>query len=85
MVTNFKQIVNFMPPGDFTMEIQAKAVFAAPATSTQTVNLSLEGTVAFIYIQVYKEAYPTNPTPTQIERINEIWVGLGYPENVLPS
>lgn len=85
VIAKFKQVVNYMPPGDFTMEVQAKAVFSSHASSTETISLSLAGSVAFIYIQVYKEPYPTNPTPTQIARINEIWIGIGYPENVLPT
>ena len=36
------------------------------------------------YYLVYNERYPKEPTIEQQRRINEIWIAMKMPENVVP-
>jgi len=85
IVDDFKKILTFMPSGNFPSTLIADITFETEAMMTENIVLSLQGTVIFLYQHVYNEVYPTNPTPTQIVKINDIWVGIGHPENKIPT
>ncbi len=85
IIDDFKKILAFMPAGDFPATLNANITFQASATATETVVLSLQGTVMYLYSRVFGEKYPANPTPEQRAKINSIWVGIGHPENIIAS
>lgn len=85
IISDFKQILTYMPSGNFPSTLRADITFETEATMTENIVLSLQGTVIFLYQHVYNEPYPTSPTPAQIVKINDIWVGIGHPENIIPT
>jgi hypothetical protein len=84
IIGNLNQVVNFFPVGLIPSTINSELVFRTESSTTERISLSVEGTVMFIYIRIFKEPFPTEPTPLQRERINAIWEGVGRPENIIP-
>jgi hypothetical protein len=72
-----------MPAGIFPATLTADLLFETVATSNEEIVLSLEGSVMFLYSRVYGEPYPLIPTTSQIKKINDIWIGIGHPENII--
>ena len=83
IVQVFKKIIAYMPPGIFPSTLTASLRYETLATSTEEITLSLEGSVIFLYSRVYGEPYPLVPTGEQIKKINDIWIGIGHPENII--
>jgi len=83
IVDDFKKILTFMPSGLFPATVTADIKYEADAQATEQITLSLQGSVMFIYYRVYGEAYPQVPTAEQIQKINDIWIGIGHPENII--
>jgi hypothetical protein len=84
LISVIDQIVSNFPAGMYPVTLNASALeFNTPAVQTDTVVLSLGGTVAYLYVKFFKETYPLLPTNLQIEKINAIWDFIGYPENKL--
>ena len=57
--------------------------FYAKASSTETIELTIQGEFNYIYYYVYKTPVPAKPTPAEKAQINNIWIGLGYPEKIV--
>jgi hypothetical protein len=86
IVSDFKKILGYMPFGTFPVTVRASIQFETDATVTETIVLDLAGTVILLYSQLFNEPYPEMPfTDLQRERINAIWVGVGHPENIIPT
>jgi hypothetical protein len=86
IVDDFKNLIKNYPEGLYPVTIKLALKFESKATVAEKVELSLEGTVIFIYTRMFKEPYPTAPfTKLQRERINAIWQGIGHPENIIPT
>jgi len=86
IVDNFKDLVKNYPEGVYPVTIALALKFESKASITEKVELSLEGTVIFIYTKMFKEPYPSRPfTELQRQRINAIWEGIGHPENIIPT
>ena len=82
VVNDFKELVKNYPVGYYPATVEVDLKFKSEAKSTETIQLSLEGTVMFIYIKMFNERYPSAPfTELQCQRINTIWEGIGHPEN----
>lgn len=85
MIHDLKKLLTFMPTGIFATTLGNDIKFEAKAEVTETIQLSLQGSVAYLFVRLFNEPYPANPTPSQIEKINAIWVGIGHPENIIPT
>jgi len=85
IVDDFKKILAFMPVGVFPATLNADIQFEADAQATENITLSLQGTVMYLYVRVFGEAYPANPTSEQRAKINSIWLGIGHPENIIAT
>jgi hypothetical protein len=86
IVDDIKNLIKNYPEGLYPVTIKLALKFESKATVSEKVELSLEGTVIFIYTKMFKEPYPTAPlTKLQRERINAIWKGIGHPENIIPT
>lgn len=73
-----------LPVGMYPVTLNASALqFNTPALQTDTVILSLQGTVSYLYVRFFKEPFPLLPTNLQREKINAIWDFIGHPENKL--
>jgi hypothetical protein len=84
LISVIDQIVSNFPAGMYPVTLNASALeFNTPALQTDTVVLSLGGTVAYLYVRFFKEPYPMLPTNLQREKINAIWDYIGHPENKL--
>lgn len=84
LINTLQKVVTVMPSGIFPATLRTDVEFKSPASVVEKISLSLQGTVMFLYQQVFDAPYPENPTSLQQEKINAIWVGIGYPENVVP-
>ena len=86
IVDDFKQLLLNFPAGLYPATISLTLEFDSKADTTNQIKLSLEGSVIYIYIKMFKEPYPAEPlTELQRQRINAIWEGIGHPENIIPS
>jgi len=88
MIQDFKALLTSMRPGVFDSTVTANITYDTIAKQTDTIELTLGGTVAFLYRKFFKVPYPmgilSTLTPVEIGRINAIWEGIGHPENKLP-
>ena len=84
MIDSIKKLLKFVNPGKFGQLVLNFIAFQSKAEQKETIGLSDEGYVIVIYKKVFKESYPTNPTPEQKERINAIWDAIGKPEKKIP-
>ena len=85
IIDDFKKILTFMPTGMFPATLTASIQYEAEAAITEHIALSLRGSVQYLYYRVYGDIYPTNPTPEEIKKINDIWIGIGHPENIITT
>lgn len=86
LISVIDQIVSNFPAGMYPVTLNASALeFNTPAVQTDTIILSLQGTVAYLYVRFFKEQYPLLPTNLQREKINAIWDYIGHPENKLAA
>jgi hypothetical protein len=83
---DFKKLIEHYPEGLYPVTIALPLNFESKVTATESIELSLEGTVIYIYTKMFKEKYPSLPyTELQRDRINAIWKGIGHPENIIAS
>jgi hypothetical protein len=82
MISGFKRILPFLDPGIFG-KLNFNHVFTGEASATEARLLNLQGQMKLIYIVAFKEGFPTSPTPEQQRNINEVWIAMGHPENVI--
>jgi len=84
LITDIEFFLLNFPTGMYPVTLNTSALeFNAPALQTDTVILTLGGTVAYLYVRFFKEPYPMLPTNLQREKINAIWDYIGHPENKL--
>ena len=83
MIDDFKQLLLYKDKGYFD-NIQYSLEFQAKAAATEKVKLSKTGTMMYYYWLAYKEPFPKTPSNIQQQRINEIWLAMNIPENVVP-
>ncbi len=86
IVNDFKELLMNFPEGFYPATVSLTLKFDTEAKATEEIKLSLEGSVIYIYLKMFKEPYPAAPlTELQRQRINAIWEGIGHPENIIPS
>lgn len=83
MIDDFKQLLLYKDKGYFD-NIQYSIEYQAKAAVTERVKLSKTGTMMYYYWLAYKEPFPKSPDNIQQQRINEIWLAMNMPENVVP-
>lgn len=83
IIDDFKKCIVFLDPGIYG-KLFFQHAYKAEAKQTQTATLNVFGTMAFLYILKYKESFPLLATVEQQQRINEIWIVMNLPENVVP-
>jgi len=81
MIEDLRRLLIYVPKGLYGKEMFGDYVYTAQASSSEKASLTVEGTVVYIYIRIFKEPWPTIPTYQQAERINDIWDAVGYPQN----
>lgn len=85
MIDSISKLLAYVNPGKFGEIVLNYLTFKSKAEQRDTIKLSLEGYVIYVYKTAFKETYPTqNLTPLQKERINAIWDALGHPEKKIP-
>jgi hypothetical protein len=84
IVDSIQKLLAYVNPGKFGEIVLGYIAFQSKAEQKETVGMSVDGYVIYIYKKAFQESYPTNPTPLQIERINAIWEALGHPEKKIP-
>ena len=84
IVDSIQKLLAYVNPGKFGQIILNHIVFQSKAEQKDSIKLSPEGYMMYVYKNAFKESYPTNPTALQIERINAIWDAIGYPEKKIP-
>jgi hypothetical protein len=83
IINSFIKVILFLPDGNYGRDIYGRLMYDAEATATNTVELSIEGYMAYIFIRVTKKRYPSTyeeATPSDIALVNDIWISLGYPD-----
>jgi hypothetical protein len=86
MIDGFQRMIAFMPDGKFAQTISSENLkFETKAEVTQKIVLDLFGSAIYLYMKVFKEPYPKNPSPLQIQKMNAIWIAIGHPENIIPT
>jgi hypothetical protein len=86
LTEDFKRLIEHYPEGAFPATVSLTLNFDAKASTTEKIVLTLEGTMMYIYVKMFKERFPAKPfTELQRQRINAIWEGIGHPENIIAS
>lgn len=83
IISDFRQLLMYKDK-DYFDNIQYSYEYKAKATVVETVKLSKIGTMMYIYWMAYKERVPECPNTIEQTRINEIWLAMNMPENVIP-
>ena len=83
IISDFKKVLVFLDTGIFG-KLFFQQAYKASVNQIQNIKLNVFGTVAFLYILKYKESFPLNATTEQQKKINEIWIAMKMPENVVP-
>ena len=81
MIDDLRRLLIYLPRGFYGKEMFGDYVYDAKASSKEKASLTVEGSVVYIYIKIFKEPWPLIPTYEQAERINNIWDAVGYPQN----
>lgn len=84
IIDSIQKLLAYVNPGKFGEMILKHIIFQSKAEQKDSIKLSPEGYMMLIYKRAFKEQFPTNPTPQQIERINAIWDAIGHPEKKIP-
>ena len=84
LVSIIQNIIDVLPE-PLNTRLIAPLMYQSSAKASDTIQLGPKGSSLLVYYQVFKEKYPDNPTSEQISKMNAVWIGLGYPENVLPT
>ena len=82
IITDFHKVITFLTPGMFG-KMHSIELYKGAAESNDVVFLDKQGTMIFLYLQVFGGPFPTNPTPLQQEYINRVWIAMNLPENVI--
>jgi len=83
LIDDFKKLIAFLPQV-FGEELRVALVFETEVVGTEVIKVTLDGYILVLYVQVFKEHYPKNPSTTQKEKLNVLWDFLGHPENKVP-
>lgn len=84
IIDSIQKLLAYVNPGKFGEIVLNYIAFQSKTEQTETIKLTAEGYVIYVYKKAFKESFPTNPTPQQIERINAIWDAIGHPEKKIP-
>lgn len=84
IVDSIQKLLAFVNPGKFGEIILNYIAFQSKVEQADIIKLDLNGYMIYIYKKAFKETFPSEPTPQQIERINAIWEALGHPEKKIP-
>ena len=81
IVDSLQKLLAYVNAGKFGEIVLQYIAFQSKAEQKDTIKLSLEGYVMYVYVKAFNEAYPLeNLTELQEERINAIWDAIGHPE-----
>ena len=83
IIYDFKKLLAFRDEGLYS-DLHSQKTYAASVSGVEKITLSKTGTMMYYYYLVYNERYPKEPTIEQQRRINEIWIAMKMPENVVP-
>lgn len=83
VIEDFKKLLVFHDKG-FYGALHSQKTYAASVSGAEKVTLTKTGTMMYYYYLVYNERYPKEPTIEQQKQINEIWIAMKMPENVVP-
>lgn len=83
IIYDFKKLLAFRDEGLYS-NLHFQETYEANVRAGEVYTLSKTGTMMYYYYLVYNERYPKEPTIEQQRRINEIWIAMKMPENVVP-
>ena len=83
VIEDFKKLLVFHDKG-FYGALHSRKTYDASVSGAEKVTLSKTGTMMYYYYLLYKEPCPKEPNIIQQRQINEIWIAMGMPENVVP-
>lgn len=70
---------NLPPPVLLAKTVGSALEYETTAVATNTVTLSLEGFILYLYVKAYDEAYPETPSEIQRTRLHDIYKTIGVP------
>ena len=86
IITQFRQVLGVVPVGKYGASTYVDFKYAATATSTDDVSLSINGLIAYLYSSAYNTSIPdifkTPPDPTtplEKEQIYSVYDALNIP------
>jgi len=79
IITNCDSVRPPPPPVTVAKTVGSALEYDTIATKTDTVTLSLEGFILYLYARAYDDVYPENPTPLEKSRLHDIYKTLGVP------
>jgi hypothetical protein len=79
-----QKLLAFTAPGRYG-DLYSTIIYTDKIKQEDVIKLTVDGYVIYLYKTVFKEPYPSDPTPEQIEKINAIWEALGQPEKKIPT
>lgn len=85
IIDSISKLLAYVNPGKFGQIVLNYIAFQSKAEQKETIKLSPEGYMIYVYKTAFKEPYPKeNLTLLQKQRINAIWDALGHPEKKIP-
>ena len=82
MVADFQQILVFLRPGMFG-QMHSQRVWQETVKQVEGYHLTQLGTMYYIYFKMFGEAASTTPTYQQQRNINQVWLAMKLPQNVI--
>lgn len=68
------------PPAKTKKVIGSALEYESDAVKTDTVTLSIEGFVLYLYAKAFNDIYPeSNPTPQQVNNLRQVYSALELP------
>ena len=82
MVADFQQILVFLRPGIFG-QLHSQSIMIETVKQVEGYHLTQLGTMYYIYFKMFGEVASTTPTYQQQRNINQVWLAMKLPQNVI--
>jgi hypothetical protein len=82
IIADFQQILTFLRPGIFG-QMHSQRVWFETVKQVESYQLTEIGTMYYIYYKMFGEAASTTPTYQQQRNINQVWLAMKLPQNVI--
>ena len=82
IIADFQQILVFLRPGNFG-QLHSQQVWKETVKQVEGYQLTQLGTMYWIYYKMFGEIASTTPTYQQQRNINQVWLAMNVPQNVI--